>query len=172
MTYYNPVLHLGLEEFARKATESGASGVIVPDLPPEEAGPWKSAANKYGLDTIFLLAPTSNGDREQAVGRVSSGFIYYVSLTGVTGARTELPPELGDALARLRPKVKLPVAVGFGISRPEQVRMLAPRADGIIIGSALVKLVERELSNGGGAESAAARLAGFIAGLKEATHLA
>jgi tryptophan synthase alpha chain len=165
MTYYNPVFHFGLERFASRAAEAGVAGVIVPDLPPEEAGPWRAAARAAGLDTIFLLAPTSNGQRVRAVERASTGFIYYVSLTGVTGARAELPPELEAGLQRVRSQVTKPVAVGFGISRPEQVRALAPLADGIIVGSALVRLI----GQGGSLGRAAEQLKQTVAALREAT---
>jgi tryptophan synthase alpha chain len=165
MTYYNPVYHLGLERFAARAAAAGVAGVIVPDLPPEEAGPWQAAARAEGLDTIFLLAPTSNEERVRAVERASTGFIYYVSLTGVTGARSELPAELEAALAGLRSKVEQPVAVGFGISRPEQVARLSPLADGIIVGSALVRLIEQA----GSVEAAAGLLRGTVAALRAAT---
>jgi tryptophan synthase alpha chain len=165
MTYYNPVYHLGLEIFAERAASAGVAGVIIPDLPPEEAGPWKEAALKHGLDTVFLLAPTSNAHRVKVVARASRGFIYYVSLTGVTGARTELPPELAASLRSLRSQVRLPVAVGFGISRPEQVKHLSPLADGIIVGSALVRLVEQ----GGTVEEIAARLRQGVSALRQAT---
>jgi tryptophan synthase alpha chain len=165
MTYYNPVLHMGLERFAERAAAAGVAGVIIPDLPPEEAAPWRAAAKYSGLDTIFLLAPTSDEGRVRVVGRASSGFIYYVSLTGVTGARTELPPELEEAVRTLRSRVSLPVAVGFGISRPEQVARLAPLADGIIVGSALVRLV----GEGGEVEAVAARLKETVSALRRAT---
>ncbi|MFH0810777.1 MAG: tryptophan synthase subunit alpha [Pseudomonadota bacterium] len=164
MTYYNPVYHMGLSTFAAKAAASGVAGVIIPDLPPEEAADWKAAATAEGLDTIFLLAPTSNERRVRVVDRASTGFIYYVSLTGVTGARTELPPELEAALGEIRSAVGKPVAVGFGISRPEQVARLAPLADGIIVGSALVRLLEQ----GGSLEEQAERLRGHVAALRAA----
>lgn len=165
MTYYNPIFHFGLEGFAARASEAGVAGVIIPDLPPEEAGPWKEAACSQGLDTIFLLAPTSNERRVRVVARASTGFIYYVSLTGVTGARASLPADLAASLSALRARVNKPVAVGFGISRPEQVRMLAPLADGIIVGSALVRLLEQ----GGTPEEMAARLRENVSALRLAT---
>ncbi|HEC99983.1 MAG TPA: tryptophan synthase subunit alpha [Proteobacteria bacterium] len=143
MTYYNPVLQYGLKRTARKAAQAGVDGFIIPDLPPEEAEEWKREADKAGLDTIFLLAPTSDLDRIKKVVSLSRGFIYYVSVTGITGARKELPSDLLAKLKSIKKHTAVPVSVGFGISTPEQVAMLAPHADGIIVGSAIVNLIAR-----------------------------
>ncbi len=143
MSYYNPIYQYGLRRTAKKAAAAGVDGFIIPDLPPEEAAQWKEEADKAGLDTIFLLAPTSGPERIKKVTGVGSGFIYYVSVTGITGARHELPADLLAKLDFVKKRSAIPVAVGFGISTPEQVAMLAPHADGIIVGSAIVNLVAK-----------------------------
>lgn len=139
MGYYNPILQYGLERTAQEAARQGVCGFIIPDLPLEEAGPWRVAALKAGLAPIYLAAPTSGPERLQKLGRLTKGFLYYVSLTGITGARTTLPPELVQELAQVRRLVRCPVAVGFGISTPEQVAWLAPYVDGVVVGSAIVQ---------------------------------
>ncbi len=141
MGYYNPILQYGLERTAQEAASQGVCGFIIPDLPLEEAGAWRAAALKVGLAPIFLAAPTSGPDRIQKLGQISKGFLYYVSLTGITGARTELPPELVNELKEVRRLVKCPIAVGFGIATPEQVAWLAPHVDGVVVGSAIVQRV-------------------------------
>lgn len=145
MTYFNPVLHYGLREFAESCGRSGVDGVIIPDLPPEEAGPWIGEARKMSLDTVFLIAPTSPPDRIRLVSRYSRGFIYYVSVTGVTGARENLPDDLEPTVKRIKEQSKKPVAVGFGISTPEQAKRIGLFADGVIVGSAIVKMIEENL---------------------------
>jgi tryptophan synthase alpha chain len=147
MTYFNPVLHFGLKDFAESCGRSGIDGVIIPDLPPEEAGQWMGEARRIGLDTIFLVAPTSPPDRIKLVSRCSRGFIYYVSVTGVTGARDRLPEELGLVVKGIKEQSKKRVAVGFGISTPEQAKRVSLFADGIIIGSAIVKLIEENIGS-------------------------
>lgn len=147
MTYYNTIYRYGLEEFAKNAAEAGVDGVIAPDLPPEEAGPWQEAAQKYGVATVMLAAPTSTDERLKKVSEASRGFIYCVSLIGVTGARTNLPTNLTDFINRVRKATGKPLAVGFGISRPEQAKQVSEVADGVIIGSALVSLIA-ESGNG------------------------
>ena len=161
MTYYNPVLRYGLKRFCQDSAHSGVDGLIVPDLPPEEATELKSAARRAGLDLVFLAAPTSPRERLRRIARASSGFIYYVSLTGVTGARSRLPVELGAGVRALRRMTRLPVCVGFGVSRPDQVRELARFADGVIVGSALLRRIN-------GSDGAAARAGRFVRELKEA----
>jgi tryptophan synthase alpha chain len=141
MGYYNPILQMGLEGFARRAATAGIDGLIVPDLPPEEADPLRSALRAEGIALVFLLAPTSDQERIQFVAARSSGFLYLVSLTGVTGARDQLPPDLEAFAARARRATDLPLAVGFGISTPEHAVRVARIADGVIVGSALVKTV-------------------------------
>ncbi len=141
MGYYNPILQYGLARTAQEAAAFGVDGFIIPDLPPEEAGPWRQAAAQAGVAAIFLAAPTSGRDRILTVGRLTRGFLYYVSVTGITGARTALPPDLVAALKQVRTLVKCPLAVGFGISTPDQVRQLAPYVDGVVVGSAIVQRV-------------------------------
>ena len=141
MGYYNPILQMGEVLFAERAAAAGIQGVIVPDLPPEEAGALQEALRRHGLDLIFLLAPTSDEERVRLVAQRASGFIYLVSLTGVTGARDRLPPGLEAFVARVRRATSLPLAVGFGISRPEHVAQVARVADGVIVGSALIRAI-------------------------------
>jgi len=139
MGYLNPLLSYGLDRFARAAHSAGAAGVIVPDLPPEEAGQFAAACAREGLALIFFLAPTSSPARIKQVAAQARGFIYLVSVTGVTGARDALPPELGAFVARVRAQTDVPLVLGFGISRAEQVRELTGLVDGFIVGSALVR---------------------------------
>jgi tryptophan synthase alpha chain len=141
MTYLNPVLAYGLERFAADAQAAGADGVILVDLPPEEATAAKAALNQRGLDLIFLVAPTSSDRRIELICSQASGFVYCVSVAGVTGARTDLPPDLKDFVGRVRRCTSLPLAVGFGISRREHVQSLSGVADGVVVGSALMDVI-------------------------------
>jgi tryptophan synthase alpha chain len=143
MLYYNLIHHYGEEKFAHDAAAAGVDGLIVPDLPPDEASGLARAAKANGIDIIFLLAPTSSDDRVRLVEKHSSGFIYYVSLTGVTGARTALDSGIEASLKRIRRFSKKPVCVGFGISTPEQAAKVSAWADGVIVGSALVGIIEK-----------------------------
>lgn len=143
MGYYNPILSYGVERFAADAAQTGVDGFIVPDLPPEEAGDLQQACRQQGLALVYLLAPTSTLERIQLVSSCASGFIYLVSLTGVTGARRELPPGLEAFAARVREATPLPLAVGFGISTPEQARRVAEVADGVIVGSKLIEIADQ-----------------------------
>lgn len=166
MTYYNPALRYGIERFANDAAAAGADAVIQTDLTPEESGPWVGAARSAGLDTVFLVAPTSTDERIEVVCRISSGFVYCVSRVGVTGARDDVPAELPDLVARVKSKAHSPVCVGFGISQPEHVRRIAAFADGVIVGSALVRVVAESGDGPGLADSVRA----FAASLKSATR--
>ena len=142
-TYYNPLHARGIERFAEQAAASGVDGVLCVDLPPEEGvRELVPALRERGVDTVFLLAPTSTRERVNRVAAVSSGFIYYVSRTGVTGERSALESELVREVKRLRRRLDLPLAVGFGISCPAQVAAVGEVADGVVVGSALVRLVE------------------------------
>jgi len=141
-TYFNPIHARGVELFAEQAAASGVDGILCVDLPPEEAGEVVPPLRAAGLDTIFLLSPTSDRERMRQVASRSSGFVYYVSRTGVTGERAALPRELAAEVKQVRRRVKLPVAVGFGISTPEQVGAVAAIAEGVVVGSALVRLIE------------------------------
>jgi tryptophan synthase alpha chain len=162
LTYYNPVLAFGLKAFCRTAADAGVDGVIVGDLPPEEAGPLRAEAKPAGLDLIHLVAPTSTPERMRKIAKATGGFLYMVSLTGVTGARTELPPDLDTYLRALRGITTKPVCVGFGISTPEQAALVGRHADGVIVGSAIVKLVEQYRDS----PELSTRVGDFIAALK------
>lgn len=141
MSYFNPLLSYGIEKFCAEAARAGADGLIVPDLPLEEAGELEKAALGCGLDTIYLLAPTSTKERIRRVARHSRGFIYLVSVTGVTGVRESLPPDLPELVARVRALAGQPLCVGFGISTPEQAAQVSRIADGVIVGSRLVEIM-------------------------------
>lgn len=141
MTYVNPVLRMGIDEFARRAADAGAGGVIIPDLPPEEAESWLRAAERSNVATIFMVAPTTPPDRVAQAASVSSGFVYYVSMTGVTGADVVVSDRLIADLDRVGSATSTPVAVGFGVSTPEQAGAFAGAADGVIVGSALIRTV-------------------------------
>jgi len=142
MTYYNPVFHYGLEEFCSACTASGIDGLIIPDLPPQEGGSLEAIAEKKDLDLIYLLAPTSPVERIKLVGQRSCGFIYLVSVTGVTGARDSLNEDLEVFVSRVRELVAQPLCVGFGISTPAQAKRVAHLADGVIVGSRIIQLME------------------------------
>lgn len=143
MGYYNPLLSYGLEEFCRDAAAAGADGIIVVDLPPEESHPLRDACRRRGLDLVYLLAPTSTDGRIELVAGLASGFVYCVSVTGVTGAREELPAGLSAFVNRVRARTPLPVAVGFGISKPKHFRAVARIADAAVIGSAIIDEIDR-----------------------------
>lgn len=162
--YYNPFLQYGLESFCRQAARSGADGVLCVDLPPEESGELKRWMDASGMDLIFLLSPTSGSDRVKLVARNGRGFIYYVSVTGVTGARRSLDDQLRHKVAQVRRVTSLPVGVGFGISTPRQAAWISEFADAAVIGSALVQAIER--ASGSTAKAEAAR--DFIAKIKRA----
>lgn len=141
MTYYNPIFKAGEENFCKMAKENGIDGFIVPDLPPEEGENFKKIANKLGLSVVFLLAPTSDEKRINLVSKMSDDFIYYVSLTGITGERQTLPwEELREKISQIRKITDKKVAVGFGVSKGEHAKIISQIADGVIVGSAIVKL--------------------------------
>ena len=146
MTYYNPVLKFGLEQFCSKCAEVGIDGLIIPDLPPEEGKELEQSTKRHGLDLVYLLSPASTEERIRLVTSRSSGFIYLVSLTGVTGARDKLPEELESFVARVRGRTEKPLCVGFGISTPEQARRVARVADGVIVGSRIIQLLDKDKS--------------------------
>lgn len=148
-TYFNPLFSRGIERFAEQAAASGVDGVLCVDLPPEEGeDELVPALRDQGVDAVFLLAPTSTRERVNRVAAMSSGFVYYVSRTGVTGERSALPSDLVRDLKRLRRRLDLPLAVGFGISSPLHVEAVGEVADGVVVGSALVRLVEEGLERG------------------------
>ena len=144
MTYYNPVYQYGLKKFCSDCVAAGIDGLIIPELPPEEGDELGNLASKSGVDIIYLLAPTSAEERIKLVARKSRGFIYLVSIAGVTGTRSELPPDLGKFIFKVKQFAKLPVCVGFGISTPKQAAQVAKTADGVIIGSKLIQLLETD----------------------------
>ena len=157
-SYFNPVLQMGLEKFGEAAKAAGADGVLITDLTPEEAGEYRSAMSTHGLDTIFLAAPTSPDDRLARITEASSGFLYLISRTGVTGPKDQLADELPSLARRVRRVTQLPIAIGFGISLPGHVSLLGGLADAAVVGSALVEEIERAGSLDAAAEALAARV--------------
>jgi tryptophan synthase alpha chain len=146
MTYYNPVLKFGLEEFCSKCAEVGIDGLIIPDLPPEEGQDLEQSSRRHALDLVYLLSPASTEERIRLVTGRSTGFIYLVSLTGVTGARDRLPAGLESFVGSVRKRSEKPLCVGFGISTPEQAKRVAKVADGVIVGSRIVQLLSKDRS--------------------------
>jgi len=166
-SYYNPILQMGLEKFARAASEAGADGVLATDLTPEESAEYRRILAAHHLDTIFLGAPTSTDERLAKIAGVSSGFLYLISRTGVTGAKDTLPDDLPALIRRARAVTQLPIAVGFGISLPGHVSVLGGLADAAVVGSALVS----EIENAKSVEAAGTALAARVRSLKQAaTH--
>jgi tryptophan synthase alpha chain len=161
MGYYNPVFLYDIRRFVADAVAAGVDGVLLVDLPPEEATEFKSVAESGGLDVIFLLTPTSDESRISKVACLGSGFIYYVSVTGVTGIRTSVADTVYADVRRIKQQIDLPVVVGFGISDPAQAGQAAANADGVVVGSALVKLFEDAAG-----EELKHRLGEFVAALK------
>jgi tryptophan synthase alpha chain len=163
-SYYNPILQMGLEKFATAAASAGADGVLATDLTPEESEDYRRMLAAHRLDTIFLGAPTSTDERLAKIAACSSGFLYLISRTGVTGAKDALPDDLPALLRRARVVTRLPIAVGFGISLPGHVSVLGGLADAAVVGSALVSEIEKAKS----VDAAAAALAERVRSLKEA----
>jgi len=160
MTYFNPVFSYGLERFCSSSALSGIDGLIIPDLPPGEGLELEAVSQRHGLDLIYLLAPTSTDERIRIVSQRSRGFIYLVSVTGVTGVRNALPDTLEEFVARVRKVATRPLCVGFGISTPEQARRVAKMADGVIVGSKIVQLME--------ADDSLASVGDLVKGLRQA----
>ena len=146
MTYYNPVLKFGPEQFCSKCTEVGIDGLIIPDLPPDEGKELEESTKRHSLDLVYLLSPASTEERIRLVTSRSSGFVYLVSLTGVTGIRDRLPEELEGFVAKVRRRTEKPLCVGFGVSTPEQARRVAKVADGVIVGSRIIQLLNEDKS--------------------------
>lgn len=172
-SYYNPVLQMGLEKFAAAAAMAGADGVLITDLTPEESDEHRKILAAHHLDTIFLGAPTSTDERLAKIAAVSSGFLYLISRTGVTGAKDALPDDLPALLRRARHVTQLPMAVGFGISLPGHVSVLGGLADAAVVGSALVSEIETATANDSSPaaiDRAAAALAARVRLLKEAAR--
>lgn len=147
MSYYNPIFRMGEETFCKAAQAAGVDGLIVPDMPPEQAKPLLEVAPRYDLATIFLVAPTSPPERMQLIASVSTGFIYCVSVTGVTGARAMLSDEVAPMIAELRKHTDKPIGVGFGVSTSEQATQVAQVADGVIVGSAIINVAEEHIDD-------------------------
>ena len=147
MSYYNPIFRMGEEAFCKAAHEVGVDGLIVPDLPPEQAQSILEIAPQYNLATIFMVAPTSPPERMKLIASVSTGFIYCVSLTGVTGARAMLSNEIAPTIAELQKHTDKPISVGFGVSTPQQAEQVAEIADGVIVGSAIVNVIEEHIND-------------------------
>ena len=147
MSYYNPIFRMGEDAFCKAAQDAGVDGVIVPDLPPEQAQSLLEIAPRYNLATIFLVAPTSPPERMQLIASVSTGFVYCVSVTGVTGARAMLSDEIAPMIAELRKHTDKPISVGFGVSTPDQATQVAQTADGVIVGSAIVNVIEEHIND-------------------------
>ena len=163
MGYLNPIHAYGYERFALDAAKAGVDGVLLVDMPPEEADEFLKHANDHGLNVIFLLTPTSDSNRVATVAKLGRGFLYYVTVTGVTGTRQEVSTSLAAELGRIRKKIKLPIVAGFGISTPQQAASVAELADGVVVGSAIVKLFQQysgsELKH---------EVKGFVSALKQA----
>ena len=147
MSYYNPIFRMGEDAFCKAAQDAGVDGVIIPDLPPEQAQSLLVIAQRYNLATIFLVAPTSPPERMQLITSVSTGFVYCVSVTGVTGARAMLSDEIAPMIAELRKHTDKPISVGFGVSTPNQATQIAQIADGVIVGSAIINVVEEHIND-------------------------
>lgn len=147
MGYYNPVLQFGLKNFAAAANKASVDGALIVDLPAEESDELAAHLKKTDIDLIFLATPTSDAARLKLIKKRASGFLYYVSLTGVTGAKTLDPKDVAMNLARIRKNVTLPILVGFGISKPEHVKKLKPLADGVVVGSAFLNVIEQSPRN-------------------------
>jgi tryptophan synthase alpha chain len=164
MGYVNPVLAYGLERFFRDAAVSGVDAIILPDVPPEEAGELGRLAAAAGVKMVFLLAPTSTDARRRAAAAAATGFLYFVSVTGVTGARRALPSDLAAQVAAVRAASPVPVVVGFGVSTPGQARAVARLADGVVVGSAIVSRIAEK----GSRKARAERVRRFVRSLKRA----
>ena len=172
--YYNPVLQMGLEKFAAAASAAGADGALITDLTPEESGEYRRILGARNLDTVFLGAPTSTDERLATIAGCTSGFLYLISRTGVTGAKDTLPDDLPALLRRARAVTQLPIAVGFGISLPGHVSVLGGLADAAVVGSALVAEIEEATATDGASaaeiDAAASALGARVRSLKEAAR--
>ncbi|MBN1882949.1 MAG: tryptophan synthase subunit alpha [Deltaproteobacteria bacterium] len=161
--YYNPILSYGPKRFAKAAAKAGVDGVLVVDLPPEEKNELTRFTEKEGIHFITLVSPVSDGERISGIIEEANGFLYYVSVTGVTGARDKLPEDLAGGIERVREMAKIPVAVGFGVSSPEMASQLGSIADGVVVGSALVDIIEKQ---GDDKKRLLEEVGGFVSSLK------
>lgn len=165
-TYLNPVFKMGYEKFASLAKASGVNGALVLDLPPEESDEYLAHMQKQGLDTIFLASPTTSKERLQKISDSTSGFLYYVSRVGVTGAKSDISSTLKEEILELKKTIKTPVAVGFGVSTPEQAKKISEDAEGVVVGSSIVKIIEQNQNN---PDKLLENLSGYVKSLREAT---
>ncbi len=173
MGYYNPIYHYGAQEFAQDAAAAGVDGVIVVDLPPEEAEELNVHLRANSLHMIFLAAPTSSDERLPAILEHASGFLYYVSITGITGTRVAEEDAIKDAVARLRKKTDLPIAVGFGIRSPERAASIAAHCDAAVVGSAIVEIIAKDIEkNGAPSAGLSGAVLEFVKSLATAVHRA
>ncbi len=168
MAYYNNIHAFGPERFCHEAAQAGVDGLILPDMPPDEAGPLRGPAKAAGLPLIFLLAPTSTPERRTFVARQSQGFVYYVSLTGITGAKLANLDDVAKNVEKIKKITKVPVAVGFGVATPEDAAKVAAIADGVIVGSAIVKLIASHQQK----SDMVKQVAEFVRSLKTAMRVA
>jgi len=166
MGYYNPFFIYGLKRLAHNAKGAGVDGILTVDLPPEEAGEMKEQADAVGLDLIFLLAPTSDEARINLIVKNASGFVYYVSLTGVTGVRSKLAKDIRRQVEKIRKKTDLPIGVGFGISNPLHAKMAAKWADAVVVGSAIIKIIENSMYK----KQMMEKVSQFVSSLKRAMN--
>ena len=169
MTYWNPVDHYGVRAFARDLAQAGGSGLITPDLSPEEAGPWLEASDEHGLDRVFLVAPSSTEERVATITQACRGFVYAASLMGITGARDAVSGQAAGLVQRIRPHTDLPVALGLGVSTGAQAAQVAAFADGVIVGSAFVRRLLDAADSAGavaGADAVTALTAELSAGVR------
>ena len=164
--YYNPIFHFGQKRFVEMAKASGIDGLMVVDLIPEEAGELIKQARKSKLDTIFFVSPTTTPKRIKLIGKLARGFVYYVSLTGVTGPRQELPTDLIKHLRFLKRHIKKPICIGFGISSPKQVRAVTKFCDGVIVGSTIVKKIKENMLKKNSVEKVSRFVKNLLAPLK------
>jgi len=169
MTYVNPVYQIGYEKFAGLCNEAGADAVIISDLPPEEGAEWSAAAASQNVGTVYLLAPTSDDARVESVAKATTGFIYAVARMGVTGAKSDVPPEIGDLITHIHQHSDTPVCAGFGFSSPQQIRQTckSTSVDGIVVASALIDCFEKTSGSASERIAAAAKMAKE---LKDATR--
>lgn len=166
MGYYNPILRMGLDEFAKASKDSKSTGTIVSDLVPDEAGAWNEASAKAGIETIYLVAPTSTDERIQQVAAITTGFVYVVSRTGVTGAESSVPADVAGLVQKVKSLTDKPACVGFGVSTPEHVQLVCQVADGAVVGSSIVKILHEKW----GSESGREEIQAYVKSLKEATR--
>ena len=165
-TYANPILRMGLREFGQRASAAGVDGVLILDLPVEEADEWRSLFESHGLDTIFLLSPTTTDDRIRQASRLGRGFLYGISRLGVTGARAAVATGAIDLAERVRRETSMPVALGFGVSHPDHVREIGRAADAAVVGSALVQVI----ADAGDSEGLVPAVEGYVRWLKGSGH--